>query len=89
MFWSQDKNKCQHDRPSVHNIITLPLDVIRSSFLLGVDDLGQAVSPHAALCLGTGLQHTLFPRLQRPHPQTRPKLLGRDTQQLGSSLPKV
>lgn len=41
--------------------------MIKSWFLLGVDDLGQAVSPHAALCLGAGLQHTLLPRLQSPH----------------------
>lgn len=35
--------------------------------LLSINDFGQAVSPHAALCLGAGLEHALLPRLQSPH----------------------
>lgn len=35
--------------------------------LLGVDDLGQAVSPGVALCQGTGFEYALLARLQRAH----------------------
>lgn len=40
---------------------------LQSLFLLAVDDLGQTVSPHAALCLAAGLQHVLLPSCQSPH----------------------
>lgn len=52
----------------------------------GVGDLGDAVSPGAALCPGTRLCNTVLAGLQRSHPQTRLELLSRDTQQLSSPL---
>lgn len=63
--------------------------MIECSFLLCVDDLSQTVSPHAALCLATGLEHALLPCLQSPHPQTHLELLSGHTQQLGSPLQEV
>lgn len=63
--------------------------MINLQLLLAVDDLGQAVPPHSALCLGTGLQDVLLPRLQRPHSQTPTELLRWDAQQLAGSLQEV
>ena len=63
--------------------------LMSESFLLCVDDLSQAVSPHAALGPGAGLEDALLPRLQRPHSQTHEKLLSGDTQQISSPLQEV
>ena len=48
----------------------------------GVDDLGEAVSPDAALWQGAGLEEgALLPRPQGPHPQAGLELLLGDAQQ--------
>lgn len=39
----------------------------RLSLLLGIDDLGHAVSPRAALCQGTWLHNALLACLQNSH----------------------
>lgn len=81
----QDKNKFLHDQ----SFETLLCYLMSESFLLCVDDLGQAVSPHAALGPAAGLEDALLPRLQRPHSQTHEKLLSGDTQQISSPLQEV
>ena len=59
---------------------------LRLSDSLGIDDLGKAVSPDAALWQGARLEEgTLLARPQGPHPQTRLELLLGDAQK-GSRL---
>lgn len=58
----------------------------RPRLLLGVDDLGHAVGPCAALRPGARLHDAVLARLQHPHTQTGLQLLGRDTQQVSGPL---
>ena len=56
------------------------------SYSLSVDDLGQAVPPHAALREGAGLLDALLPGHQSPHRQAGLELQGRDPQQPAGPL---